>query len=165
MRHDLVQELNKIPITQLKSENTPGIERKRWINDYKDKASLSNVAIRILVQNELQKNYCITDEELIKEVVGSRKKEGSLLSLLKHFDVCLSTKHNSPLNPKANEFSPKENWVASSPSVYEPQDACLFPSFLSNNEQVKQRWESDNTEDLNIHVYFLPEVPHGFFHR
>lgn len=168
MRHDLVQELHKITSAQLKSENALGIDRNRWIKDYKDKASLSNVAIRILVQTELHKNYCITDEELIKEVVGSKKKEGSLLSLLKHFDVCLSTKHNSPLNPEANEFEPKKNWVASNPLVYEP-DACLFPSYLSDNKQVEQKWESDNTEeeymDINIRVYFLPEVPHGFFHR
>lgn len=169
MRHDLVQELNKISAAQLKSENALGIERKRWINDYKDKASLSNVAIRILVRTGLQKNYYITDEELIKEVVGSEKKEGSLLSLLKHFDICLSTKHNSPLNPEANEFCPKKDWVASNPIVYQP-DACLFPSYLSDNEQVKQIWEPDSkkrdpTEDLNIHVYFLPDVPDGFFHR
>jgi len=32
-------------------------------------------------------------------------------------------------------------------------------------EQVKQKWESDHTEDLNVHVYLLPEIPHGFFHR
>lgn len=165
VRHDLVQELNKISNAQLRSENALGIEKKRWISDYKDRASLSNVAIRILVRTELQKNYGKDDEELIEEVVGSKKKEGSLLSLLKHFDVCLSTKHNSPLNPNANEFCPKKkNWVASNPIVYEP-DACLFPNYLSDNEQVKQKWESDNTEDLNIHVYLLPEIPHGFFHR
>ncbi|XP_042616611.1 malignant fibrous histiocytoma-amplified sequence 1-like [Cyprinus carpio] len=165
VRHDLVQELNKISPAQLKSENALVIQKKRWISDYKDRASLNNVAIRILVRNELQKNnYGITDEELIEEVVGSKKREGSLLSLLKHFDVCLSTKHNSPLNPKANEFCPQKNWKPSNPIVYEP-DACLFPSYLSDNKQVEQKWESDNTEDLNIHVYFLPEIPHGFFHR
>lgn len=164
VRHDLVQELNKISAAQLKSENALVIQKKRWISDYKDRASLSNMAIRILVRTELQKSYGKNDEELIEEVVGSRKKEGSLLSLLKHFDVCLSTKHNSPLNPKANEFCPKKDWVASNPIVYEP-DACLFPNNLADNEQVKQKWESDNTEDLNIHVYLLPEIPHGFFHR
>ncbi|XP_016430546.1 malignant fibrous histiocytoma-amplified sequence 1 homolog [Sinocyclocheilus rhinocerous] len=164
VRHDLVQELNKISSAQLKSENALAIQKKRWISDYKDRASLNNVAIRILVRTELQKNYDITDEELIEEVVGSKKREGCLLSLLKHFDVCLSTKHNGPLNPKANEFCPKKDWVPSNPIVYEP-DACLFPSYLPNNKQVEQKWESDNTEDLNIHVYFLPEIPHGFFHR
>ncbi|XP_050969628.1 malignant fibrous histiocytoma-amplified sequence 1 homolog [Labeo rohita] len=164
VRHDLVQELNKISNAELKSENALVIQKKRWISDYKDRASLNNVAIRILVRNELRKNYGITDEEIIEEVVGSKKKEGSLLSLLKHFDVCLSTKHNSPLNPKANEFCPKKNWVPSNPIVYEP-DACLFPSYLPDNKLVEQKWQSDNTEDLNIHVYFLPEIPHGFFHR
>ncbi|XP_026070751.1 malignant fibrous histiocytoma-amplified sequence 1-like [Carassius auratus] len=164
VRHDLVQELNKISPAQLKSENALVKQRKRWIRDYKDRASLNNVAIRILVRTELQKHYGITDEELI-EVVGSKKREGSLLSLLKHFDVCLPTKNSGPLNPKANEFCPeKKNWVPSNPIVYEP-DACLFPSFLTDNKQVEQHWESDDTEDLNIHVYFLPEIPHGFFHR
>ncbi|XP_059390596.1 malignant fibrous histiocytoma-amplified sequence 1 [Carassius carassius] len=164
VRHDLVLELNKISSAQLKSENALTVQKKRWISDYKYRASLNNVAIRILVRTELQNTYRITDEDLIEEVVGSNKKEGSLLSLLKHFDVCLSTKHNSPLNPKANEFCPKTKWVASNPIVYEP-DACLFPSYLPDNKQVEQKWESDNPEDLNIHVYFLPEIPHGFFHR
>ncbi len=163
MRHDLVQELNKISSEQLKSENALAVQKKRWISHYKHRASLNNVAIRILVRTELQKNYRINDEDL-EEVVGSNKKEGSLLSLLKHFDVCLSTKHNSPLNPKANEFCPKKNWVPSNPIVYEP-DACLFPSYLPDNKQVEQNWASDNPEDLTIHVYFLPEIPHGFFHR
>ncbi|XP_043101468.1 malignant fibrous histiocytoma-amplified sequence 1 [Puntigrus tetrazona] len=164
VRHDLVQELSKISPEQLKSENALLVQQKRWISDYKHRASLNNVAIRILVRTELQKNYGTTEQELINEVVGSSKKEGSLLSLLKHFDVCLSTKHNSPLNPKANEFCPKKSWVPSNPIVYEP-DACLFPSYLPDNKQVEQKWQSDNTEDLNIHVYFLPEIPHGFFHR
>ncbi|XP_039510311.1 malignant fibrous histiocytoma-amplified sequence 1 [Pimephales promelas] len=164
VRHDLVQELNKISPAQLKSENALVREKKIWISDYKDRASLSNVAIRILVRTELQKNYGENDEELIQEVVGSKNKKGSLLELLKHFDVCLPTKHNSPLNPKANEFWPKQVWEASNPIVYEP-DACLFPHYLSDNEQVKQKWESDHTEDLNVHVYLLPEIPHGFFHR
>ncbi|KAL1271040.1 hypothetical protein QQF64_030056 [Cirrhinus molitorella] len=163
VRHDLVQELNKISNAQLKSENALVIQKKKWISDYKDRASLNNVAIRILVRTELKEND-ITDEELIEEMVGSKKKEGSLLSLLKHFDVCLSTKHNSPLNPKANEFCPKKNWVPSNPIVYEP-DACLFPSYLTDNKLVEIKWVSDNTEDLNIHVYFLPEIPYGFFHR
>ncbi|KAK7170134.1 hypothetical protein R3I94_000389 [Phoxinus phoxinus] len=163
VRHDLVQELNKISAAQLRLENALVKQKKRWICDYKDRASLSNVAIRILVRTELEKNYS-QDEELIEEVVGTKKKEGSLLSLLKHFDVCLSTKHNSPLNPKANEFCPKKLWMASNPIVYEP-DACLFPNYLSDNEQVKLKWESDDTEDLNIHVFLLPEIPHGFFHR
>ncbi|XP_067305915.1 malignant fibrous histiocytoma-amplified sequence 1 [Pseudorasbora parva] len=164
VRHDLVQELNKISPKQMKSEKAIGRDKMRWISDYKDRASLSNVAIRILVRTELQMNCCINDEELIEEVVGSEKKEGSLLSLLKHFDICLSTKHSSPLNPEANEFCPKKNWVASNPIVYEP-DACLFPSNLRDNKQVEQKWESDKTEDINIHVYFLPERPHGFFQR
>ncbi|XP_051573444.1 malignant fibrous histiocytoma-amplified sequence 1-like [Myxocyprinus asiaticus] len=163
VRHDLVKELNAISPAMLKSENALLKNKNRWIRDYEDRATLSNVAIRILVRNELLK-LGFTEEELIEEVVGSRKREGNLLSLLKHFDVCLSSKNKSDLDPKASEFHPKKKWVASNPLVYEP-DACLFPSYLTNNEQVQQKWGEDNTEDLNIHVYFLPERPHGFFHR
>lgn len=165
VRHDLVPELNKISPEQLKSENALVTQKKRWIRDYKERASLSNVAIRILVQTELKKNYASADRELIEEVVGTKKKEGSLLSLLKHFDVCLSTKQNSGLNPNANEFCPnRRDWEPSNRTVYEP-DACLFPSFLPDNMQVEREWGSDSTEDLNIRVYLVPEIPHGFFHR
>ncbi len=165
MRHDndLIQELNKISSEQLKSEKVLGKHRKSWIDNYKDRACVSSVAIRILVRNELRKLH-ITNEELIEEVVGSKKKEGIMLWILKNFDICLPTKYNSPLNPQANEFCPNKKWVASDRSVDE-LDAWLFPSYLTDNEQVEQMWGLDNTMDLNIHVYFLPEIPHGFFHR
>ncbi|XP_051563673.1 malignant fibrous histiocytoma-amplified sequence 1-like isoform X2 [Myxocyprinus asiaticus] len=163
VRHDLVEELNAISSVLLKSENALSKHKKRWIRDYEDRATLSNVAIRILVRSEFLK-LGFTDEEFIEEMVGSKKREGNILLLLKHFDVCLPCKHNSSLNPKANEFHPEKKWVASDPIVYEPA-AWLFPSYLTNNELVQQNWGEDIPEDLNIHVYFLPEIPHGFFHR
>ncbi|CAB1339681.1 unnamed protein product [Coregonus sp. 'balchen'] len=30
---------------------------------------------------------------------------------------------------------------------------------------VVQMWGEDKLDDINVYVYFLPEVPHGFFHR
>lgn len=163
MRHDLDKELDGISNAMLKSENALQKEKERWINDYKDRATLSEVAIRILVRTEIQK-LGISDEELIKEVVGCKKTKGHVLLLLEHFDICLSSKNSSTLNPNANVFEPKKQWVASNPIIYEPE-ACLFPSYLTDNTQVEKMWGKDTTEDLNIHVYFLPEIPDGFFHR
>lgn len=163
MRHDLEKELAAISPQMLKSENALQKYKERWIKDCKDRATLSNVAIRLLVRTELQK-LGITDQDLLKEVVGSKKTEGHVLSLLKHFDVCLSSKPSCPLNPDANEFKPNKTWKPSSQAVYEP-DACLFPSYLKDNTQVEKMWGQDSIEDINIHVYFLPEIPHGFFHR
>lgn len=163
MRHDLDKELAAISPLMLKQENALQKYKERWIRDYKDRATLSNMAIRILMRTELL-NLGITDQELLQEVVGSKKTEGHVLSLLKHFDVCLTSKPSCPLNPNANEFVPKKAWKPSSSIVNEP-DACLFPSNLPDNTQVEKMWGLDSAEDINIHVYFLPEIPHGFFHR
>lgn len=164
MRHDLDKELAAISPAMLKLENALHKYKERWIRDYKERATISNIAIRILMHTELQK-LGITDQELLKEVIGCKKTEGHVLSLLKHFDVCLSSKPSQPLNPNANEFDPKKkSWKPSNPIVYEP-DACLFPSYLPDNKQVQDRWGQDSKEDINIHVYFLPEMPYGFFHR
>ncbi|XP_056602695.1 malignant fibrous histiocytoma-amplified sequence 1 [Triplophysa dalaica] len=163
VRHDLDKELAAISPLMLKQENALQKYKERWIRDYKDRATLSNMAIRILMRTELL-NLGITDQELLQEVVGSKKTEGHVLSLLKHFDVCLTSKPSCPLNPNANEFVPKKAWKPSSSIVDEP-DACLFPSNLPDNTQVEKMWGLDSAEDINIHVYFLPEIPHGFFHR
>ncbi|XP_072527671.1 malignant fibrous histiocytoma-amplified sequence 1 isoform X2 [Salminus brasiliensis] len=164
IRHDLVSVLADITSNELKSENVLQVQRKRWINDFRDRASLSNMAIRILVRKELQQSG-IDDEDMIEDIVGTKKKTGNLLTLVQHFDVCLPTKQNSPLNPAAQEFCPSIKWKPSNPFVYDPDGACLFPSCLTNNNQVREMWGEDNLEDVNVQVYFLPEIPHGFFHR
>lgn len=128
------------------------------------RATLSNVAIRILVHAELKQSG-VDDDELIEEIVGSRKKTGKLIRLLQHFDVCLPTKESAKLNPTAPEFCPSKKWEPSSPDVYNPNGACLFPSFLKKDEDVMQKWGQDNLEDITVQVYFLPEIPHGFFDR
>ncbi|XP_049326910.1 malignant fibrous histiocytoma-amplified sequence 1 homolog isoform X2 [Astyanax mexicanus] len=164
VRHDLVSVLGSISSRELKSENALQVHRSRWINDFKSRATLSNVAIRILVRKELQQSG-IDDQEMIEEIVGTKKKTGNLLTLVQHFDVCLPTKQNAPLNPEAQEFSPNRKWEASSPVVYDLEGGCLFPSGLTNNNQVQDQWGQDNLEDINVQVYFSPEIPHGFFHR
>ncbi|XP_030650044.1 malignant fibrous histiocytoma-amplified sequence 1 homolog [Chanos chanos] len=164
VRHDLAQQLEAIPKNVLKQENALHIHRDTWIRDFQEKATLTNKAIRILVRSEL-KQLALDDEDLVEEVVGTKERAGNLLTLLQHFEVCLPSKLTSPLNPEAKEFTPDRKWQPSNPSIYNPDGACLFPSFLSNNTQIEKMWGMDNPEDLRVHVYFLPEIPHGFFHR
>ncbi|KAL6461475.1 hypothetical protein MHYP_G00296190 [Metynnis hypsauchen] len=164
VRHDMVSALGAISNTVLKLENALQLHRNRWISDFEERATLSNVAIRILVREELKKSG-IDDMDLIEDIVGTKKKPGNLLTLLQHFEVCLPTKPSIKLNATAQEFCPKKKWEPSNPSVYEPDRACLFPSFLTSNKQVSEMWGEDNMEDVNVQVYFLPEIPHGFFHR
>lgn len=148
----------------LKRENSLEKHRDRWIEDFTNRATLSNVAIRILVQAELKQSG-VDDEELIEEIVGTKKKAGNLTRLLQHFDVCLPTRESAKLNPTAPEFCPNKKWEPSSTVVYEPNGACLFPSFLQHDMDIMQRWGQDNLEDITVQVYFLPEIPHGFFPR
>lgn len=156
--------LEKIPSRDLKRENSLEKHRDTWIEDFANRATLSNVAIRILVHAELKRSG-IDDEELVEEIVGTRKKAGKLIRLLQHFDVCLPTKESAKLNPAAPEFCPNKKWEPSSFEVYEPNGACLFPSFLQKDEDVMKNWGQDSLEDITVQVYFLPEIPHGFFHR
>ncbi|XP_017314211.1 malignant fibrous histiocytoma-amplified sequence 1 isoform X1 [Ictalurus punctatus] len=165
VRHDLASMLKKISRRDLMRENSLEKHRDTWIEDFAKRAILSNVAIRILVHAELTVSG-VNDEELIEEIVGTKKKAGNLMRLLQHFDVCLPTKESAPLNPTAPEFCPNKKWEPSNPGVYEPNGACLFPSFLQrDNQDVMKMWGQDNLEDIIVQVYFLPEIPHGFFHR
>lgn len=157
--------LKEISRRELKRENSLEKHRDKWIEDFASRATLSNVAIRILVHAELKQSG-VDDEELIEEIVGTKKKAGILIRLLQHFDVCLPSKESVQLSPTAPEFCPNKKWEPSSPDVYEPNGACLFPSFLQRNTlDVMQKWGQDNLEDITVQVYFLPEIPHGFFHR
>ncbi|XP_026992776.2 malignant fibrous histiocytoma-amplified sequence 1 homolog isoform X1 [Tachysurus fulvidraco] len=164
VRHDLVSMLKEIPSRDLKRENSLEKHRDAWIKDFENKATLKNVAIRILVHAELKRSG-VDDDELIEEIVGTKWKAGQLIKLLEHFDVCLPAKQGARLNPTAPEFCPDKKWEPSSPEVYEPNGTCLFPSFLKSDKDVKDMWGQDNLEDITVQVYFLPEIPHGFFHR
>lgn len=165
VRHDLDRMLKEISRGELKRENSLEKHRDRWIEDFTSRATLSNVAIRILVSAELERSG-VDDKELIEDIVGTKKKAGNLIRLLQHFDVCLPSKESVQLSPTAPEFCPNKKWEPSSHDVYAPNGACLFPSFLQgNNLEVMQKWGEDNLEDITVQVYFLPEIPHGFFHR
>ncbi|KAK3510173.1 hypothetical protein QTP70_026761 [Hemibagrus guttatus] len=164
VRHNLVSMLREIPRRDLNRENSLEKHRETWINDFQNRATLSNVAIRLLVRAELKQSD-VDDEELIEEIVGTKKKAGILIKMLEHFDVCLPAKQSSRLNPTAPEFCPNKKWEPSSPHVYESNGTCLFPSFLKSDKDVIEMWGEDNLEDITVQVYFLPEIPHGFFHR
>lgn len=165
VRHDLEGMLKEISSRDLKRQNSLEKHRDMWIEDFANRATLSNVAIRILVRAELERSG-VDDAELIEDIVGTKKKAGNLIRLLQHFEVCLPTKGSTRLNPTAPEFCPNKKWEPSNPDVYDLNGACLFPSFLQrDNHDVMQMWGQDNLEDITVQVYFLPEVPHGLFHR
>ncbi|KAK6288414.1 hypothetical protein J4Q44_G00388860 [Coregonus suidteri] len=165
VRHDLVKQLEAIPRDALRQEGNLLVHRGTWVDDFREKGTLHNAATRILVRRELRR-LGLDDEDLVEEVVGSKTKEGTLLSLLQHFEVCLPAKVGSPLNPAAPEFKPGEKqWKSSNLARGDTDGACLFPSYLQDNRMVVQMWGEDKLDDINVYVYFLPEVPHGFFHR
>ncbi|KAM4602463.1 malignant fibrous histiocytoma-amplified sequence 1 [Polymixia lowei] len=165
VRPDLVPQLEGIPRDLLMEEGALVKHKFTWVEDFRSRGTLTNAAMRILVRRELEK-LIVDDDDLVNEVVGSRKEEGILLNLLQHFEVCLPAKLGSPLNAQAPEFVPgKRQWQSTSTVKRDPDGACLFPNCLKDNLIVYQRWGEDRQDDLNVHVYFLPEIPHGFFHR
>ncbi|KAI1890192.1 hypothetical protein AGOR_G00171150 [Albula goreensis] len=162
VRHDLVNQLQEISRDQLIEERSLAMHRDIWINDLKGKATLHNAAIRVMLRKTL-KELEMDEKDFVKEIVGTRKSDGKFLALLHHFQICLPLKLSSPLNPNARAFSPDQNWELSNPPPC--HDACLFPNYLKDNCRVLEMWGEDHYEDIKICVYFLPEVPHGFFHR
>ncbi|KAJ8417695.1 hypothetical protein AAFF_G00225380 [Aldrovandia affinis] len=163
VRHDLVNQLQDITRDQLVEERSLVIHRDRWIDDLKGKATLHNAAIRVLLRKSLQELE-MDDDDIVKEIVGTRSRDGKFLDLLRHFEICLPAQLSSPLNPQAPIFFPNRKWEPSKPSVHNP-GACLFPNYLRDNGTVLKMWGEDSNEDIQVQVYFLPEVPHGFFHR
>ncbi|XP_036400129.1 malignant fibrous histiocytoma-amplified sequence 1 [Megalops cyprinoides] len=164
VRHDLVKQLKDIPRNELQRERALDIHRSKWINDLQARATLHNVAIRVLLRRSLREHQ-LDDEDVVKEIVGTRTEDGKVLQLLHHFEICLPTKFSSPLNPEAPEFSPNKMWKLSDLSIHDPKDACLFPSYLQDNNTVLKMWGEDKNDEVEVRVYFLPEIPHGLFHR
>ncbi|KAL2088945.1 hypothetical protein ACEWY4_015844 [Coilia grayii] len=164
IRHDLVKQIQDIPKQELCRRRILNKHRETWVTDYVEKATLHNMAISILVQKELKK-LDLDDEDIVDEIVGKGSRPGSLMCLLQHFEVCLPAKIASQLNPEAPEFRPSRRWVHPNPDVYDPDSACMFPSYLKNNDTVLKMWGEDKLSDLNVHRYFSPEIPYGFFHR
>lgn len=165
VRHDLVQQLEGVPRELLMQEGALVKQKFTWVDDLKCRGTLHNAAMRILVRRELEK-LIKDDDDLVREVVGTRKEEGIILALLQHFEVCLPALVGSYLNPQAPVFLPGEKqWESAKEAKKDPDGACLFPIYLKDDLIVCHKWGEDKQDDLSIHVYFLPEIPHGFFHR
>lgn len=165
VRPDLVKQLEGLSREPLRQEGALMLHRSIWVGDLRDKGTLSNVATRVLVRRELDR-LGLVEKDLVTEVVGTRTEEGTLLSLLQYFEVCLPAKVGSPLDPAAPEFIPgQKQWESTKLSQRDPDGACLFPTYLKDNKAVVKTWGEDKRDDINVHMYFLPEIPHGFFHR
>ncbi|KPP77736.1 malignant fibrous histiocytoma-amplified sequence 1-like, partial [Scleropages formosus] len=166
VRHDLEKELQDIPKHLLQKERSFAKDKNEWIDEFKSKATLQNAAIRVLVRKSLQ-TLQLDQEDFVEEITGTRKKNGKMLTLLQHFEVCLPSLVSNPLNPQAQVFNPERprEWKPSEISRNLEDGACLFPGFLENNKIVQKMWGNDKNDDITVHVYFLPDVPHGFFHR
>ncbi|XP_042270339.1 malignant fibrous histiocytoma-amplified sequence 1 homolog [Thunnus maccoyii] len=165
VRHDLVQQLEGVSRDLLMQEGALVKQKFTWVHDLRYRGILQNAAMRILVRREIEK-LVVDDDDLVREVVGTKKEEGIILTLLQHFEVCLPTLVGSPLNPQASDFIPGEKqWESAWEEKRDPDGACLFPIYLKDNITVCHKWGEDKQDDLSVHMYFLPEIPHGFFHR
>ncbi|XP_030582237.1 malignant fibrous histiocytoma-amplified sequence 1 [Archocentrus centrarchus] len=165
VRHDLVQQVEAISRDLLMREGALMKQKFIWVEDLRCRGTLHNAALRILVRRELEK-LVEDDDDLFREVVGTKREEGIILTLLQHFEVCLPTLVRSPMNPEAPEFIPGEkHWQSAKESKRDPDGACLFPIYLKDNLAVCQKWGENKQDDVRVHMYFLPEIPHGFFHR
>ncbi|KAI3377380.1 hypothetical protein L3Q82_008570, partial [Scortum barcoo] len=165
VRQDLVQLLEGLTRDLLMQEGVLVKQNFTWVNDLRCRGTLHNAAIRILIRRELEK-LVVDDDDLVTEVVGTKREEGIVLTLLHYFEVCLPTLVRSHLNPQAPEFIPgKKQWESSEEARRDPDGACVFPIYLEDNLIVCHKWGEDKQDDLRVHVYFLPEIPHSFFHR
>lgn len=165
MRHDLVEQLEGLSRDLLMQEGALVKQKFTWVDDLRCRGTLHNVAMRILVRRELE-TLVMDDDDLISEVVGTKREEGIILTLLQYFEVCLPTFVGSPLNPQAPQFQPGvKQWESARVAKRDPNGACLFPIYLKDDLIVCHKWGEDKQDDLSVHVYFLPEIPHGFFHR
>ncbi|KAM7424583.1 hypothetical protein PAMA_000774 [Pampus argenteus] len=163
VRHDLVQQLEGISRDLLMQEGALVKQKYTWVHDLTYRGILQNAAMRILVRRQVEK-LVVDDDDLVREVVGTKREEGIILTLLQHFEVCLPALVGSPLNPQAPEFIPGEKQSAWE-TKRDPDGACLFPIYLKDNLTVNHKWGEDKQDDLSVHIYFLPEIPYGFFHR
>ncbi|MBN3300871.1 MFHA1 protein, partial [Amia calva] len=163
VRLDLKEQLECIPRELLLTENSLVKDRNMWAEDFHSKATLHSTAMRLLVKMTLQKGNISEDEDFVEEIAGTRHEKSKLLSLLEHFEICLPATPTKALNPQAREFVPHQQWRKSGTEA--PTKACLFPSLLKHNSTVSRMWGEDKLTDVRVRIYFLPEIPHGFFHR
>ncbi|XP_040266446.1 malignant fibrous histiocytoma-amplified sequence 1 homolog [Bufo bufo] len=162
VRHDLYNQLGAIPAEVLISERAFKRDVLKWQEMLQSKAMIRFQAIRVLVKHQLE-TLCLQDtEELFHDLTGHGTQNGKLLSLLMHFQICMSVRNVKKLNPRAPEFLPGNQWSVKDSH----KEMCyLFPTYLKNFMEVTERWGGDHHEDIHIRVYFSPLVPEGFFQR
>ncbi|XP_062974472.1 malignant fibrous histiocytoma-amplified sequence 1-like [Elgaria multicarinata webbii] len=160
VRYGLKQQLESISVDILIGEHATLRDRATWVWTFKTKAMLSQKAMRALLKHQL---YLEGMRDVFEEMVGSRFQKGKLFTLLEHFEICLEVRNVEGLNPAAKEFVPGEPWDA----MQGPEEDAhyLFPTYLNRTEEVSATWGGDHVEDLQIRLYFSPEIPEGFFQR
>ncbi|XP_007907545.2 malignant fibrous histiocytoma-amplified sequence 1 [Callorhinchus milii] len=159
VRHDLLDQLQSIPSKVLKKHWANVPDKNKWVFDFRTKATLHDKAIAMLVKFEVLGNASL--QEIANEMIGDETEKGKLFDILENFDICLPSKSIS-LNPDAKEFKPGSPWnqLNNTRSL-----TYLFPSYLSDTKEVDAKWGEDSEEDLRVQIFFLPEIPQGFFHR
>ncbi|XP_069824381.1 malignant fibrous histiocytoma-amplified sequence 1-like [Dendropsophus ebraccatus] len=162
VRHDLYNQLGTIPDEVLISERAFKRDVLKWQEMLQCKAMIRFQAIRVLVKHQLEM-LCLQDsEDLFQELIGHGAQNGKLLSLLMHFQICMSVRNVKKLNPSAPEFVPGNTWIVKDTQ----KESCyLFPTYLTNFMDVTVRWGGDHREDIHIRMYFSPRIPEGFFPR
>ncbi|CAJ0943624.1 unnamed protein product [Ranitomeya imitator] len=162
VRHDLHHQLGAIPAEVLISERAFKRDLLKWQEMLQSKAMIRFKAIRVLVKHQLETLSLPDSEDLFHDLTGYGTQKGKLLSLLLHFQICMSVKNIKQLNPRAAEFFPGNPWCEQDTR----KELCyLFPTYLSNFMEVNERWGGDHDEDIQVRVYFTPQVPEGFFQR
>ncbi|XP_018411556.1 PREDICTED: malignant fibrous histiocytoma-amplified sequence 1 homolog [Nanorana parkeri] len=121
VRHDLANQLEKIPAEVLVSERAFKRDVLKWQQMLRFKAMLRLQAIRVLVKQQLE-NFPLKDtKDLFLDLLGNSREDGKLLSLLVHFQICMSVRSTKDLNPSAQEFVPGNPW-----SVRSPRRSCAI---------------------------------------
>ncbi|XP_056383100.1 malignant fibrous histiocytoma-amplified sequence 1 homolog [Hyla sarda] len=162
VRHDLYDQLGAIPAEVLISERAFKRDVLKWQETLQSKAMIRFQAIRVLVKHQLQ-TLCLQDsEDLFHDLIGHGSQNGKLLSLLMHFQICMSVRNMKKLNPNALEFVPGNTWFVKDSQ----KELCyLFPTYLNNFMEVAERWGGDHHDDIHIRMYLSPRIPEGFFQR
>uniref|UniRef100_A0A8C4RIY7 Si:ch211-210p4.6 n=1 Tax=Erpetoichthys calabaricus TaxID=27687 RepID=A0A8C4RIY7_ERPCA len=161
VRHDLVEQLEKIPKAVLVRERALEKDVHKWIRQYRSNAILDHKAVSALVKHLLQQVSSDGEDDILEEITGNRGQKGKLFNLLEHFEICLAMKPHTSLNPNATVFHPGRRWDYMD---CHSNGAYLFPSNLRNAISMGI-WKNDKEDDIRVLVYFLPEVPQGFFAR
>lgn len=136
-------------------------ERASWVWTFRSKATLCHQAVRALVKHHLcSEGMWDVFEEIMGH--GPHRGRGKLFSLLEHFELCLEGKHTGALKPAGMGVCAGKPWET---TRSQGVSWYLFPTYLTQTEEVSEVWGGDHPKDLHIHAYFSPEIPEGFFQR